>query len=163
MGLVLAHPTALAMANDILEQKEISGLVINDFKRGENRDIFKALQLWTAMDSPAIDSLIEMVDDTLAGQLAILADFWHRNPPASIENVNRDLSIAILRLRLQNVVEQIKELTFLQREAIENNDLLSARQFTTTAETYSQERRKLEHTRDALSLMGKRRAETKFN
>ena len=163
LGLVLAHPTALAMANDILEQQKISGLVVNDFKRGENRDIFKALQLWTAMDSPAIDGLVEMVNDTLAGQLAVLADFWHRNPPASIENVNRDLSIAILRLRLQNITEQIEELKFLQQETTENNDLLSARQFTTTAETYSQKRRKLEHTRDALSLMGKRRAETKFN
>ena len=103
-----------------------------------------------------------MVGDTLAGQLATLADVWHRSPPAPVENMNRNLSIAILRLRLQNVIEQIKELSFLQREAIENNDIPSARQYTTMAETYSQERRKLEHTRDALSLMGKRRAESKF-
>ncbi len=162
LGLVLAHPSALAMANDMLERQEVSGLVVTDFKRGENRDIFKALQLWTAMETPSIDGLIEMVDDTLAGQLATLADFWHRNPPTPLENVNRDLSIAILRLRLQNITGQIEELDFLQREAITNNDLLSARQFTTTTKTLLQKRKKLEHTRDALSLMGKRRAESKF-
>jgi hypothetical protein len=101
-----------------------------------------------------------MVGEPLDGHLATLADFWHRGPPAPTENINRDLSIAILRLRLQNIVEQMKELDFLQQEAKDNKDAENMRQYTEMANAFKQQRRNLEHTRDALSLMGRRRAET---
>ncbi len=159
LGLILAHPLSLAMANDMLEKEGVTGLTFNDFKRGDNREIFKALQLWTVSESPKLDTLLGRVDETLERRLAILVGHWHSRPPAPVENVNQDLSFAILRLRLQNIIEQIKELTFLQREAMDDKDTQSARQFTEMAETFSQQRRKLEQTCDALSLMGQRRAE----
>jgi DNA primase len=160
LSLVLAHPTALAMANDILEKQNVLGLTANDFKRGINKEIFKSLQLWTASETPKIETLIDMAGEALQGHLATLADFWHRGPPAPTENVNRDLSIVILRLRLQNIREHMKELDFLQQKAKEENDVENVRQYTLMANAYKQQRRNLEQTRDALSLMGKRRAET---
>ncbi|MCK6627191.1 MAG: DNA primase [Anaerolineae bacterium] len=159
LGLILNHPLSLAIANDILEKEGLPGLSINDFRRGENKEIFKALQLWTVTETPKIETLVSMVDEVLERQLAVLASQWHRRPQPPAENINQDLSVAILRLRLQNVIEQIKELTFLQREAVDNKDVQGARQYTEMAETYSQQRKKLEQTRDALSLMGQRRAE----
>lgn len=159
LSLVLAHPTALARANDILEKQDIAGLTANDFKRGVNKEIFKSIQLWTASDTPKIDALIDMADEALQGHLATLAEFWHRGPPAPTENVNRDLSIVILRLRLQNIREQMNELDFLQQKAKEDNNTDNVRQYTLMANAYKQQRRNLEQTRDALSLMGKRRAE----
>jgi len=159
LGLILAHPSSLAPVNDILEQQNIPGLTVNDFRRGDNKNIFKSIQLWTASESPKIEMLSDMVGEALAGQLASLAALWHQIPPAPVEYINRDLSTAILRLRLQNVTEQISELDFLQREAIENNDYQSARQYTSMAETYIQQRKALEYTKDALSITGKRRAE----
>jgi hypothetical protein len=60
---------------------------------------------------------------------------------------------------LQNFGEQIQELTFLQQEAKENQDTQNARQYTEIVDTYKKERKKLEQIRDALSLMGRRRAE----
>jgi DNA primase len=159
LSLVLANPSALAVANDILAQQDIPGLVSNDFKRGDNKEIFKSLQLWTASETPKVELLIEMVGDLLEGQLATLATLWHRHPPTPLENINRDLSIAILRLRLQNIDEQIQELTFLQREAIEDKNAKNAGRYTELAKMYSQQRKKIEQSRDALSLVGKRRAE----
>jgi DNA primase len=159
LGLILSHPLSLAMANDILEREGVPGLTASDFRRGENKEIFKSLQLWTVSETPKIETLVTMVDEVLERRLALLASQWHRRPLPPEENVNQDLSVAVLRLRLQNVIEQIKELTFLQREAVENKDPQGARQFTDMAKAYSQERKKLEQTRDALSLMGQRRAE----
>jgi DNA primase len=160
LSLVLAHPSALAAANNLLEQQGIIGLTVNDFKRGENREIFKSVQLWTASEELKIELLVEMVGEVLEGRLATLAAAWHRGPPAPPEGISRDLSIAILRLRLQNFGEQIQELTFLQQEAKENGDTQNARQYTEIVDGFKQERKKLEQIRDALSLMGKRRAET---
>lgn len=159
LSLVLAHPSALAIANDILEQQHVHGLNINDFKEGANKEIFKSLQLWTASETPKIEVLTDMVDTSLQGQLATLADMWHRSPPAPLENVHKDLSVAILRLRLKNFNEQIENLQFLLQQARENKDTDNARQYTEMVETFRQQRRKLEYTRDALSLTGARRAE----
>jgi DNA primase len=159
LGLILNHPLSLAMANDILEKEGVPGLTANDFRRGENKEIFKSLQLWTVSETPKIETLVSMVGEVLERRLAVLASQWLRRPPPATENINQDLSVAVLRLRLQNVIEQIKELTFLQREAMDNQDTSGARHYTEMAEAYSQQRKKLEQTRDALSLMGQRRAE----
>jgi hypothetical protein len=147
------------MANDILEKQNVPSLSVNDFKRGENKEIFKTLQLWTISETPKLENLVGMVDEVLERRLAVLASQWHRRPPPPAENINQDLSVAVLRLRLQNVIEQIKELTFLQRQAMDNKEVQAARNYTEMAEAYSQQRKKLEQTRDALSLMGQRRAE----
>ncbi len=160
--MVLAHPTALAISNDILEEQNILGLTINDFKRGANKEIFKSVQLWTASETPKIETLVETVDELLEGHLATLVDAWHRNPPAPYENVFKDLSMAILRLRLRNFNEQIKELQFLLREAEENKDTESARHYKEMIKDHNRQLRELHDTGDALSLMGKRRAETKI-
>lgn len=159
LGLILNHPLSLAMANDILEKEGVPGLTANDFRRGENKEIFKSLQLWTVSETPKIETLVSMVGEVLERRLAVLATQWLRRPPPPTENINQDLSVAVLRLRLQNVIEQIKELTFLQREAMDHQDTQGARHYTEMAESYSQQRKKLEQTRDALSLMGQRRAE----
>jgi DNA primase len=162
LGLVLTHPFALAKANDILDQQQVSGLSINDFKNGNNKDIFSSIQLWTASDEPNLDVLSDAVDNTVAGQLAALVARWHQRPPTPAENVNRDLSMAVLRLRLRNITEQIKELEFLQRDSLENRDFEGARHYTALVEDLRQKRKKLEYTRDTLSITGQRRAEVTF-
>jgi DNA primase len=160
LSLVVAHPNALAMANDILEQQSVQGLSVNDFSYGANKEVFKSLQLWTASETPKLEVLVDMVGDSLERHLATLADLWHRGPPVPPENVDRDLSMIILRLRLQNIIEQMRELDFLQQDAKETRESSNVRQYTELANAYKHERRKLEQTRDALSLMGKRRSET---
>jgi len=159
LSLILANPTALATANEVLEKEGVPGLTANDLKRGDNRDIFKALQLWAALETPKIEALVEMVDEVLERRLASLASQWHRRPSPPLEDVNQDLSTAILRLRLQKLNEQLGELKFLLREAEENEDLEHARRYRETIREYSRERKSLHDTRDALSLMGKRRTE----
>ncbi|NJN93420.1 MAG: DNA primase [Anaerolineales bacterium] len=159
LGLILNHPLSLVMANDLLEKEGLPGLSLNDFRCGENKEIFKSLQLWTVAETPKIETLVSMVGEVLERPLAVLASQWHRRPQPPLENINHDLSMAILRLRLQNVIEQHKELTFLQHEAMDSKDSQGARHYTEMVETYKQERKKLEQTRDAFSLMGQRRAE----
>ncbi len=159
LSLILANPTALAVANEVLEGQELPGLSANDFRRGDNRDIFKVLQLWTALETPKIELLIEMVDELLERRLAALAGQWHRRPLPAAEDVNHDLTVAVLRLRLQTVSEQLGELKFLLLEAEENEDLEAARGYRETIREFSRQRKMLHDTRDSLSLMGRRRAE----
>jgi len=156
LGLILANPSALAIANDMLEKAGIGGLSVNDFKQGDNREIFKSLHIWTASETPKLDTLVEMVGESLDQRLAILAGQWHQRPPAPYENIERDLSVAILRLRLRNITEHINELTALQHNS---QDTADGRNYAEMVNQYLEERRSLELTRDALSLTGKRRLE----
>jgi DNA primase len=156
LALIMANPSALAMANDILEKQGVPGLSINDFKQGDNREIFKSLHVWTASETPKIEVLHDMIGESLNKYLASLANQWHRRPPAPFEDINQDLIGAILRLRLRNIAEQINELMTLQHNTHNSQD---NRYYTEMAEQFKQERKKLEHTRDALSLVGKRRLE----
>lgn len=159
LGLVLAHPYALPMVNDILEEQNLYPLNTNDFKRSDHKEIFKSLQLWTASETPTIEVLSDMVGEALEGRLATLASLWHHQPPTPSEHVIMDFSNAILRLRLQNTVHQIEELQFLLRETEETHDAGNARRYRELIRTCSQQRRQLHDVRDALSLTGKRRAE----
>jgi DNA primase len=161
LSLVVAHPYALALANEILEQQQLNSLTINDFNYGVNKEIFKSIQLWTAAETPKIETLVDMVGKSLEGHLATLASLWHRRPPAPAEQLDKDLSIAILRLRLQNIIEQMRELDFLQQEAKAGSDTDDARRYMDLAKATIEQRKKLEQTRDALSLMGQRRSESK--
>ncbi len=159
LSLILANPTALAAANEVLEGEGLLALSANDFRRGDNRDIFKALQLWTALEMPKIEILIELVDEVLERRLALLASQWHRRPLPAAEDVNHDLTVAVLRLRLQTVNDQLAELKFLLLEAEEHEDLEASRRYRETIREFSRQRKMLHDTRDSLSLMGKRRAE----
>lgn len=160
LALILANPPALAVANDMLQHQEMPGLAGLDFKRGDNREIFNSLQLWTASETPKIERLVEMIDSkTLEQRLATLIMHWHNRPAPPLENINQDLSVAVIRLRLRSVIEQIEELTSLQREAMESKDTEGSRHYTEMVREYSRQRKKLEQTRDALSLTGQRRAE----
>lgn len=159
LSLILAHPSALAMANDTLEQQKVDGLTVNDFKRGDNKDIFRSAQIWTAAESPQLEMLHEMVGEALQGQLTEISARYHLGPPADGEKIIRALRDSILRLRLQNIDERIEELYFLQQDAITTNDFQSAREYTAMVNEHKQQRKNLEYTRDALSISGKRRAE----
>jgi DNA primase len=159
LSLVLAHPSALATANHALEQTNISGLAVNDFNHGENRDIFRAIQLWTASAEPTFEKLAQLVDNSLTGKLTRLMNTWQESPPTPPERIYKELVSAILRLRLQIFAEQIKHLSFLQQEAMETSDHHGAREYTEMVETCRLQRKKLEQTRDALSISGQRRAE----
>ena len=163
LSLILGNPAALAMANEILSRQNLADLSVNDLKHGDNREVFKSIQIWTASQTPKLETLTEMVGESLASHVANLVNHWHNKPSVSNQNIERDLSIAVLRLRLQNFVEQINELTFLQREMTDQGDMESARHYTQMVEQYRQQRRELEHIRDALSLIGQRRTETDQN
>ena len=100
-----------------------------------------------------------MVGDLLRPQLEELSNQWRRRPMPSLEDINKDLCKNAVRLRLQNIAAQIEELDFLQREARNSQDLDSDRHYTQMVDLRKQQRNKLEYASDALSLMGKRRAE----
>jgi hypothetical protein len=117
------------------------------------------LQLWTVAETPKIEALGGMVGEVLERRIATLASHWHRRPPVPVENLNQDLSMAILRLRRQNIDEQIGELEFLLRQPQTGQDVESTRHYTETIDACKQERSKLDRTRDALTLMGQRRTE----
>ncbi len=159
LALILAHPTVLAVINESLEEQGLTSLTVNDFKQGENKNIFKALQLWTASKTPTIELLMDMVDDQLEQRLIAVLDRWHRRPPVPQEDAGRDLRNTILRLRLKQITEQMAELKLLQYEAKENKNIAEVRHYTEMGRTCSKQRKKLHDATDAFSLMGRRRTE----
>jgi DNA primase len=159
LGLILANPAALVLATNLLEQHQVPGLTVNDLSLGDHREIFKGIQLWSASQTPKFEMLVEIVGADLAPKLNQLASQGQHTPAVPSENVGRDLSLAILRLRLQNVTEQINELTFLQRETIEEQSIREARPYMEMVDQYKQQRKKLEQLQDNLSLVGQRRLE----
>lgn len=160
LSLIIANPPALAMANELLEQHNLPALSRHEFEQGNNREIFKTLQLWTSSEMPQLETLTNMVDQVLTSALTELAAYWQQRPSIPLEYVYQDLSKVILRIRLRHIARQIKELEILQREAIENNDTESALHYRELTDTHRQQRQRLELVRDALSLMGQRRTET---
>jgi hypothetical protein len=103
--------------------------------------------------------LTQLVDNSLTDKLTRLINTWRESPATPPERIYKELISAILRLRLQTFAEQIKHLSFLQQEAMDTNDHQGAREYTEMVETCRLQRRKLEQTRDALSISGQRRAE----
>jgi predicted RecB family endonuclease len=101
-----------------------------------------------------------VADELLEGQLATLLSQWHRRPPTVDENLSQDLVHAVLRLRQQLTNEKIEELQRLQHQARTVQDLKDVRHYTELVEQYKQQRNKLDQTQNALTLMGKRRAES---
>ncbi len=162
LSLILTNSTSLAIANQILEEQGQSPLLINDFNRGDNKEIFKALQMWTAMETPTLDSLTKMVDPTLKEHLTTLVSQWQQRPPAPSENVNLDLCTTILRLRLKTIIEQINQLKSLLHTAETENNTENIRRYRETIAELSQQRRQLHITSDALTLTGRRRVEAQY-
>lgn len=162
LSLILAHPATLAAANDTLEGQALQPISSNDFQRGDHQAIFKSLALWTASETPKIEVLTEMVGTELEGRLATLASRWHQRPPAPFDHAVRDLGNAILRLRLKQTDRQLEELQFLLREAEESQDLERGQRYRQLIKSCGEQRHKLHDAYDALSLSGKRRAETKI-
>jgi len=162
LSLIITNPTALAMANQILEEKGLVPLAANDFNQGDNREIFKVLPLWTAMETPTIEGLFKMIDLSLEDRLQTLIHQWHRRPPAPLENVNRDLSNAILRLRLKAVSSQLNQLKSLLDIAKQENNIENIRRYEAGIAKLSHQRHQLEITADALTLTGKRRVEAQI-
>jgi hypothetical protein len=87
LSIILAHPSALATVNETLEQQKVASLTVNDFKRGDNKDIFKSAQIWTAAESPQLDMLSQMVGEPLQGHLTLISAQYHQGPPADGEKV----------------------------------------------------------------------------
>lgn len=159
--VILAHPTALARANETLSQQALPPLTVKDLSLGDNRALFATLQLWTASEYPKLDTLVEMVDTTLEKRLATLVSHWHQYPTVDVENVHVELAKGVVRLRLQSLFEQIEQLQFLLQEATDNQQAPEVRRYEQLIAACSLERRKLHDTQNALSLVGQRRAEEK--
>lgn len=142
LALILNYPTSLALANDALEKQNLSGLTINDFNQGENKELFKSLQLWTASEIPKQETLRDMTDELLMPRLNFLFTQWQQRPPVPLGRINQSLKKTILRMRIKNINDQINNLQFLQRETTNKE---TSNQYKLLASEYVQQRKQLEH------------------
>jgi len=115
LAMIIAYPKILPLVNDGLAQQNLPNLNVNDFNQGDNKEIFKYIQLWTISEIPRLETLIDMVDMLLTPRLQFLANQGHQDLALPIEKLRQDLQATILQLRKINIQKQVDELTFLQR------------------------------------------------
>lgn len=154
LALILAAPSGLAIANAVLETQQLSALNINDFHHGENKAMFKSMQLWTAAESPQPEILAGMVGESLALRLNYLMERWHnqiRLPHR--EELHKDLQTTILQMRIENINKQVKELEFLQRQS-DDEDTETRNHYIMMTYKFSQQRKQLDQTKNNLSSIG---------
>ncbi|RME77234.1 MAG: DNA primase [Chloroflexi bacterium] len=162
LSLIIARPETLAAANELLIQHTHPEIRPEDFQPSEQREIFKVLQVWTALPAPTPENLLEMADPSLAGAIERLNSRRQKAPPPPPENLDKALGNAILRLRRRTVEERITELQHLQQDAEAAGDDDSVRIYIELARQQVILRDKIDKTLDALSLTGKRRTEERM-
>jgi DNA primase len=162
LSFIIGHPAALAGADFVLEQNDLPGLTFSDFMRSENKNIFRAIQLWTASEPPDANVLSQMVDQSLADQLEILVKTSEQLPETPQDRAPKALWRLIVRLRLQDFDGQIKELSVLLQEAREDGDSQAIAEYTKMVEKLGKQRKALEQVRNSLSVSGQRRTEKAY-
>jgi DNA primase len=163
LAMLIGQPAVLNVVNQKLYNNQVDVLATDDFQKIENRALFLTIKKWALDQNATLDSLVEMVDEHLEGQLATLMDLWYRQPTPPTEYVENELPKIILRMRQQQLKKQIRELNLLQKEALESGDREAALNFRRLiSETTQAQRNFLEKAQDALSIMGRRRTEEKY-
>ncbi|MDM8521642.1 DNA primase [Anaerolineales bacterium HSG6] len=140
LSLILTYPSTLAMANDALEQQGLPPLTADDFNRGEHQEIFRSMQLWTASQIPKLEILTDMVGQPLAQQIVRLTNQWKHHVKVSVPELQQDLQVTVLKIRIENVNAQITQLKFLQQ----NSTPAMQRKYMVMVGEYQQLRKKLD-------------------
>ncbi|MDM8526884.1 DNA primase [Anaerolineales bacterium HSG24] len=140
LSLILTYPSTLAMANEALKQQGLPPLIADDFNKGEHQEIFRSMQLWTASQIPKLEILMDMVGQPLSQQIVRLANQWKHQVKVSVPELQQDLQVTVLNIRIENVNAQINQLKFLQQ----NSDPTMQRKYMVMVGEYQQLRKKLD-------------------
>ncbi|NIP26474.1 MAG: DNA primase [Phycisphaerae bacterium] len=163
LAMLVGHPRGLRNLNQILQKNEVGRLSADDFLETENRTLFQVVEQWALTELANLDTLLPLVDEHLDGHLASIMALWHRQPtPAADEYVEKQLAGIVLRLRLERLKKQAKELREMQKNAYEAQDREATSEYIKLMQQVNLRLSKLNKVKDALSILSRRRLEERF-
>ncbi len=116
----------LAGATNMLE---ISPLVIADLQNVENQEIFRALKQFMSSAEPwDLELFQEKLPTLLHRRLAQLLIYGAKLPPCSDVDLREDTIRTLIRLRIDSLGAETKNIKFLQEDASRQGDLEGAKQ-----------------------------------
>lgn len=162
LAMLVSHPRGLRNLNQLLQENEEVGLSTDDFLKTENRTLFQVIEQWALTELANLDTLLPMVDEHLEGHLASIMSLWHQQPAPVDEYVGKQLAGIVLRLRLERLKQQAKELGEMQKNAYEAQDREATSEYIKLMQQVNSRLSKLNKVKDALSILSRRRLEERF-
>jgi len=161
LSFVLAHPVLLSQIDEAMAASDEPPLQPEDLTRPDDRAILAAWREWLAdgnqddVRGPFYDTL----DESLQDRVDLLVKARQGQPEVTMQTLREHVLDAIVRLRLQNLRRQNRDLQFLQEEARASSDRELYRSHVQTIVQNTARIRRLEQARDGRSISGRRRHE----
>jgi DNA primase len=163
LAILVGNPKELQKVNNRLRDNDETPLSADDFLKIENRILFEVIEGWIANDAASLDTLLSLVEVSLEGHLASIMALWHQQPAMPEAYVDKQLADIVVRLRINRLKQQAKELRELQNNAYVAQDKEATKAYMSLMSQVNARLDRLNKTKDALSIMGRRRLEERFS
>jgi DNA primase len=163
LAILVGNPKELQKVNNRLRDNDETPLSADDFLKIENRILFEVIEGWIANDAASLDTLLSLVEVSLEGHLASIMALWHQQPAMPEAYVDKQLADIVVRLRINRLKQQAKELRELQNNAYVAQDKEATKAYMSLMSQVNARLDRLNKTNDALSIMGRRRLEERFS
>ena len=135
LSALLQRPAALSQVNEALRENQLEPLQAQDFQDVSYRAIFETWESLLATGQPVS---IETLSAQLPSELHARMEELHTSDKSELadEQLARDVSLTLLRMRERNLKRMGQELSFLTLEAQEAGDMRAER-YASALQTYT--------------------------
>ncbi len=131
LASLLGDPNLLIWLAGATATLEISPLQSSDLQNVENQEIFRALKQFISSDEQwDIELFQESLTAHLHGQLAELMAYGAQLPPRDGTELREDLVRTLIRLRIERLSVESKNIKFLEDDAVRQGDLEGSKQWS---------------------------------
>lgn len=140
---LLYEPKLLIGLVSIMERLELIPIRSEDFQSIQNREIFSAIKHYIAGNELwDLELFQERLSPHIHGHLANLTTYTAQLPERSMSDLQADLLLALIRIRIEQIGEHCKHIKFIEDDAFRQGDTVGAKQF---AEIKNRHLRELAH------------------
>lgn len=131
LASLLGDPNLLIWLAGATAKLEISPLQSSDLQKVENQEIFRALKQFISSDEQwDIELFQESLTAHLHGRLAELLAYGAQLPPRNVTEIREDLVRTLIRLRIERLSLESKNIKFLEDDAVRQGDLEGSKQWS---------------------------------
>jgi DNA primase len=131
LASLLHNPDLLIWLVGATATLEIEPLHSSDFHHVEHQEIFRALKQFISSDEAwELELFQETLASALHGRLAELMVYAAQLPPRNERELREDLVQTLIRLRIERLSAESKNIKFLEDDAIRQGDLPGSKQWS---------------------------------
>jgi DNA primase len=162
LASLLREPDLLVWLAGATNTLEIEPLRVADLHQVENQEIFRSLKQFISSDEQwDVELFQELLTPHLHGRLAELVAYGAQLPPHNELELREDVIRTLIRIRIQRLSDESKNIRFLQDEAVQQGDLQGSKQWSDVNNRHLRDLRHLQERRHDLAqrLFRRRRPE----